>query len=79
MFLQLLTAPCRSVECVLLHCFNAQPYIFAVVICAADVALGVFWTLVSCFNALQDVFAVMNCSVLALSAVFCSGLLTRER
>jgi len=21
--------PCRSVECVLLHCFNAQPYIFA--------------------------------------------------
>jgi len=27
------------------------------------------------FNALPDVFAVMNCSVLALSSVFCSGLL----
>jgi len=25
---------------------------------------------------LPDIFAVMNCSVLALSAVFCSGLLT---
>jgi len=30
--------PCRSVECVLLHYFNAQPYIFAVVN-FADVAL----------------------------------------
>jgi len=32
--------------------------------------------LLPCFNALADVFAVTNCSVLALSAVFCSGLLT---
>ena len=29
-----------------------------------------------CFNALPDIFAVVNCSVLALSAVFCSGFLT---
>ena len=32
--------------------------------------------LLPCFNALPDIFAIMNCSVLALSAVFCSGLLT---
>jgi len=31
---------CRSVECVLLHCFDEQPYIFAVVKCAG-VALSV--------------------------------------
>ena len=36
--------------------------------------------LLSCFNALPDVFAVINCSVSwALSAVFCSSLLTLER
>jgi len=32
--------------------------------------------LLPCFIALPDIFAVMNCSALALSAVFCSGLLT---
>jgi len=32
--------------------------------------------LLPCFNALPDIFAVMNCSVLALSAVFCSCLVT---
>jgi len=35
--------PCRSLECVLIHCFNAQPYIFAVVNCA-EVALIVFYS-----------------------------------
>jgi len=65
--------PCRSVECISLHCFNAQPYIFAVVNCA-DIALSVFS--LHCFNVFPDIFAVVNCSVLALSAVFCSGLLT---
>ena len=32
--------------------------------------------LLPCSNVLPDIFAVMNCAVLALSAVFCSGLLT---
>jgi len=32
--------------------------------------------LLPCFNAVPDIFAVTNCSVLALSVVFCSGLLT---
>ena len=32
--------------------------------------------LLPCFNALLDIFAVMNCSVLALSAMFCSSLLS---
>jgi len=41
MFLQLWTA-CHSVECVLLHFFNAQRHIFAVVNCA-DVAQSVFY------------------------------------
>jgi len=45
---------------------------FAVLNCAGA-ALGVSTPL---FNALSINFAVMNCSVLALSAVFCSGLLT---
>jgi len=35
--------PYRRVECVLLHCFNAQPYIFAVVD-RADAALSVFYS-----------------------------------
>ena len=34
---------CRSVECVLLHCFNTQLHMFAVVNCA-DVALSVFYS-----------------------------------
>jgi len=51
--------PCRSAECVLLHCFNAQPYIFALVN-YADVALSVFY---SRFNALPDNLTVMNGSV----------------
>jgi len=34
------------------------------------------YVLCPCFNALPDIFAVMNCSILALSAVFCSGFLT---
>jgi len=34
---------CHSIECVLLHYFNAQPYIFAVVNCP-DVALSVFYS-----------------------------------
>ena len=48
----------------------------------ADVALSVFYTsdyllvLDPCFNVLADIFVVMNCSVVALSAVFCFGLLT---
>jgi len=32
--------------------------------------------LLPCFNELRDIFAVMNFSILALSAVFCSGLIT---
>jgi len=35
-----------SVECVLLHFFDMYPYIFALVNCADDVALSVFWSLV---------------------------------
>jgi len=67
---------CRSVECVSLHCFNAQPYIFAVVNCS-DISLTLSaFSLLACFNALPDIFAVMNCCVLALSDVLCSGLLT---
>jgi len=34
--------PCSSVECVLLHCCNWQPYIFAAVNCA-DVVVSVFY------------------------------------
>jgi len=35
--------PRRSVVCVLLQCFNAQPYNFAVANCV-DVALSVFYS-----------------------------------
>jgi len=35
--------PCHSAEYVLLHCFNAQPYIFAVVN-SAGIALSVFYS-----------------------------------
>jgi len=42
MFLTLKTA-CHSIKFVLLPCFNAQPYIFAVVNCA-DVALSVLFS-----------------------------------
>jgi len=52
--------PCCNVSRVLIHCFNAQPYIFAVAKCA-DVALSV---LLPCFDALLDIFAVMNWSLL---------------
>jgi len=65
--------PCRSVECVLLGFFDAQPYIFAVVNCV-DVALSVFYSavLTSCRIVLQ-----LRTALTALSAtVFCSGLLT---
>jgi len=33
---------------------------------------------IPCFNAFSGIFAFMNCSVLALSAVFCSGLITQS-
>jgi len=33
----------RSIECILLHSLNAQPYIFAVVNCS-DEAVGVFYS-----------------------------------
>ena len=66
--------PCCNVECVLLYCFNAQPYISAVVNCIG-VALSASNSPAR-FNTLPCIFAVMHCSVLALNAVFCSGLLT---
>jgi len=69
--------PCRSVECAFLHCFRGQPYIFAVVNCPW--CRNTECVVVSCFNGWPDIFAFMNCFVLALSAVFCSGLLTWER
>jgi len=63
---------CRSVECFLLHYFNAQPYSFAVVD-FPDVA--VCFTFL--FQRVTGYFCGFDCADVALrSCCFCSGLLT---
>ena len=63
--------PCRRVECFTSLLQRASLF------CSCELRWrSIDCVLNPCFNALQDIFAVMNCSVLAMSAVFCSSLLT---
>ena len=67
----------HSVESVLLLCFNAQPYVFAVVNCVDVVAYWLCSTpRFQCVAGYFCTYETCNCSVLVLSSVFCSCLLT---
>ena len=64
--------PCRNVECVLLHCFDEQLYVFVVVKCF-DTALIGFYSL---FQRVAGDFCCYELLCLGVSVVFCYGLLT---
>jgi len=62
-----------SIRLNILYFFNPPELLF----CSCELRLRITESVVFlCFNELPDIFAVMNCSVLALSAVLCSGVLT---